>query len=101
VGIHFQSIPVEKICCFFVEERCTFLKTTEGKTYDLDYSLEQLQNMIDPGQFFRINRNYLVNINCIGEIISYSTNRLKLNVGKTEQIVSRDKVSEFKQWMDR
>ena len=101
VGIHFQSIPVEKICCFFVEERCTFLKTTEGKTYDLDYSLEQLQNMIDPGQFFRINRNYLVNINCIGEIISYSTNRLKLNVGKTEQIVSRDKVTEFKQWMDR
>jgi DNA-binding LytR/AlgR family response regulator len=101
VGVHFQSIPVEKICCFFVEERCTFLKTTEGKTYDLDYSLEQLQNMIDPGQFFRINRNYLVNINCIGEIISYSTNRLKLNVGKTEQIVSRDKVSEFKQWMDR
>jgi DNA-binding LytR/AlgR family response regulator len=101
VGVHFQSIPVEKICCFFVEERCTFLKTTEGKTYDLDYSLEQLQNMIDPGQFFRINRNYLVNINCIGEIISYSTNRLKLNVGKTEQIVSRDKVTEFKQWMDR
>ncbi len=101
VGIHFQSIPVEKICCFFVEERCTFLKTTEGKTYDLDYSLEQLQNMIDPGQFFRINRNYLVNINCIGEIISYSTNRLKLNIGKTEQIISRDKVTEFKLWMDR
>jgi DNA-binding LytR/AlgR family response regulator len=101
VGVHFQSIPVEKICCFFVEERCTFMKTTEGKTYDLDYSLEQLQNMIDPGQFFRINRNYLVNINCIGEIISYSTNRLKLTIGKTEQIVSRDKVAEFKQWMDR
>lgn len=101
VGIHFQSIAVEKICCFFVEERCTFMKTTDGKTYDLDYSLEQLQNMVDPGQFFRINRNYLVNINCIGEIISYSTNRLKLMIGKTEQIVSREKVTEFKQWMDR
>ncbi len=101
VGIRYQSIPVENICCFFVEERNTFLKTIHDKTYDLDYSLEQLQNMVDPGQFFRINRNYLVNINCIEEIISYSTNRLKLKVGKTELIVSREKVAEFKQWMDR
>ncbi len=101
VGIHFQSIPVEKISYFFVEERCTFLKTAEGKTYDLDYSLDQLQKMVDPLFFFRINRNYLVNINSIDEIISYSTNRLKLKLGKTEQIVSRDNVAEFKQWMDR
>jgi DNA-binding LytR/AlgR family response regulator len=101
VGIRYQSIPVENICCFFVEERSTFLKTTEGKTYDLDYSLEQLQNMVDPDQYFRINRNYLVNINCIEEIVSYSTNRLKLKIGKTEVIVSREKVAEFKQWMDR
>jgi DNA-binding LytR/AlgR family response regulator len=101
VGIRFLSVPVENICCFFVEERSTFLKTSQDKSYDLDYSLEQLQNMVDPGQFFRINRNYLVNINCIEEIISYSTNRLKLKLGKTELIVSRDKVAEFKQWMDR
>ena len=84
-----------------MEERCTFLKTAEGKTYDLDYSLDQLQKMVDPLFFFRINRNYLVNINSIDEIISYSTNRLKLKLGKTEQIVSRDNVAEFKQWMDR
>ncbi len=104
VGTRFQSIPVNEICCFFVEERNTFLKTTSGKTYDLDYSLEQLQKRIDPNQFFRINRNFLVNINCINEIVSYSTSRLKLKL-KTETtgdvIVSRDKVSEFKQWMDR
>lgn len=101
VGIRYQSIPVENICCFFVEERSTFLKTNQDKTYDLDYSLEQLQNMVDPGQFFRINRNYLINMNCIDEIVSYSTNRLKLKLGKSELIVSREKVAEFKQWMDR
>lgn len=101
IGIRYQSIPVENICCFFVEERCTFLRTKQDKTYDLDYSLEHLQNMVDPNQYFRINRNYLVNINCIDEIISYSTNRLKLKLGKTELIVSREKVAEFKQWMDR
>lgn len=101
IGVRFHSIQVENICSFFVEERCSFLRTKDGKTNDLDYSLDQLQKMVDPGQFFRINRNYLVNINCIDEIISYSTNRLKLKLGKTEQIVSRDKVAEFKQWMDR
>jgi len=101
VGIRFKSIPIESICAFFVEERNTFLKTNDGKNYDLDYSLDQLQKITDPNLFFRINRNYLVNINCIDEILSYSTNRLKLKMGKIEQIVSRDKVSEFKLWMDR
>lgn len=101
VGIRFRSIPVENISSFFVEERNTFLTTNDGKNYDLDFSLDQLQKMVDPNLFFRINRNYLVNINCIDEIVSYSTNRLKLKIGKIEQIVSRDKVSDFKQWMDR
>lgn len=104
VGARFQSVQVAQICSFFVEERNTFLRTIRGKTYDLDYSLEQLQKMVDPNNFFRINRNFLVNINCISEIISYSTNRLKLKLtSKTDNglIVSRDKVSEFKRWMDK
>jgi DNA-binding LytR/AlgR family response regulator len=104
IGVKFQSVPVNEICSFFVEERNTFLQTQKGKTYDLDYSLDQLQKMVDPAQFYRINRNFLVNINCIEEIISYSSSRLKLKL-KTEiagdLIVSRDKVSEFKRWMDR
>jgi len=104
VGVHFQSVPVEEICCFFVEECCSFLKTQTGKNYALDYSLDQLQKRVDPELFFRINRNFIVNINCIAEIISYSTNRLKLklkNFNDEGLIVSRDKVPEFKQWLDR
>lgn len=104
VGIHFQSIPVEHISCFFVEERCTFLKTETGRNYDLDQSLDQIQKMVDPNLFFRINRNFLVNINYIAQITSYSTSRLKLKLENCEDenlVVSRDKVSEFKGWMDR
>lgn len=104
VGVHFQSVPVGEICCFFVEERCSFLKTQNGKNYALDYSLDQLQKRVDPELFFRINRNFFVNINCIAEILSYSTTRLKLKLKNFEDdglIVSRDKVSEFKQWLDR
>ncbi len=104
VGTRFQSIPANRIGAFFVEERSTFLKTLEGKTYDLDYSLDQLQTLVDPEQFYRVNRNFLININCINDIVSYSTNRLKLRliVGFEEGIiVSRDKVSDFKHWMDK
>lgn len=104
IGTHFQSIQVPEICCFFVEERNTFLNTISGKTYDLDFSLEQLQKIIDPNKFFRVNRNYFVNINCISKINSYSTNRLKLQLRNNSAdgiIVSRDKVGEFKQWMGR
>lgn len=104
IGVKYQSIQVNDICCFFVEERNTFVQTQKGKTYDLDYSLDQLQKMVDPTYFYRINRNFLVNINCIDEIISYSSSRLKLKL-KSETsgdlIVSRDKVSDFKKWMDR
>lgn len=100
-GLRFHSVPVEKICNFFVEERCSFMKTTEGKTFDLDYSLDQIEKMVNPEMFFRVNRNFLVNINYIDEIVAYSTSRLKLKSGKTEIIVSRDNVAEFKQWMDR
>ena len=104
IGMKFKSIQVNEIYSFFVEERNTFLQTQKGKTYDLDYSLDQLQKIVDPAQFFRVNRNFLVNINCIDEIISYSTSRLKLklkNETNGDVIVSRDKVSEFKRWMDR
>lgn len=104
IGVRFKSIPIDKICCFFVEGRCTFIKTCESKNYDLDQSLDQLQKMVDPNLFFRVNRNFLVHINCIDEITMYSTSRLKirLKTGNSEgPIVSRDNVSDFKRWMDR
>lgn len=104
VGIKYQSVPVEEICSFFVEERNTFLHTVNGKTFDLDYSLDQVRKLVDPRNYFRINRNFMVNINCISEIVSYSTSRLKLKLkhqNGQDLIVSRDKVAEFKQWMDR
>lgn len=102
VGVKYQSILTSDICTFFVEERNTFLQTQEGKKYDLDYSLEQIQKKVNPELFYRINRNYLININCIEEIIAYSSSRLKIkSKTKEELIVSRDKVSDFKKWMDR
>jgi DNA-binding LytR/AlgR family response regulator len=105
VGLQYNSVLTDEVECFSICERSTFLRTFAGKLYDLDFSLEQIQTMVDPNRFFRINRNCIVNIRAIQNIVSYSTTRLKLKLGSNnaadDLIVSRDKVSEFKQWLDR
>jgi DNA-binding LytR/AlgR family response regulator len=104
IGNHFHSVSVDEIQCFMIQERATFLKSTKGKKYDLDYSLDQLQKLVDPSKFFRINRNYLIHIDSIQDIYSYSSNRLGVKLkmlDHLDMIVSREKVADFKKWLDR
>lgn len=104
VGEHFKSIQVSEISCFYILERATFIRTSADKDYSVDYSLDALQKMVDPKQFFRINRNCIVNIHAISDILSYSSSRLviKLKSDKAmyDLIVSKEKVREFKEWID-
>lgn len=104
IGNHFHSIPVDNIDCFFIREKAVFLKTNNGKNYDMDYSLDQIQKLVDPEKFFRINRNYLINVDAIQDIYSYSSSRLGVKIRMLDHldlIVSREKVSDFKKWLDR
>ena len=86
-------------------ERATFLRTLADKDYAIDYSLDNLQEIINPDNFFRINRNSIININEIKDIQSYSSSRLKIKLKSDKPIydliVSKDKVSEFKKWIDK
>lgn len=105
IGTHFHSISTNDIACFFIRERGTFIKTLVGKNLNIDHSLDQVQKMLDPAHFFRINRNYIINIDSISDILSYSSNRLKITLRNFEHIedlvVSREKTSDFKNWLDR
>ncbi len=104
IGNHFHSIPVDNIDCFYTIERAVFCNTNNGRKYDLDYSLDQIQKLVDPEKFFRINRNYLIHINAIQDIYNYSSSRLGIKINKIDHldlIVSREKVGEFKKWLDR
>jgi len=104
-GERLRSVPVAEITHFHILERSVFINDLQGKDYGIDYSLEQLQNMLDPRKFFRINRECIVNINAIESMYSYSSSRLQLTLKnsskKDELVVSREKVSEFKKWIDR
>jgi DNA-binding LytR/AlgR family response regulator len=90
---------------FHICERNVFLSDFNGKDYGVDSSLEELQGMLDPRKFFRINRECIVNIDAITLMHSYSSSRLQLTLKGAEKsdlfIVSREKVSDFKKWIDR
>jgi len=106
IGEHYRSVPISSVNCFFILERSTFILTDQGKNYPLDYSLDKIEQMVDPKQFFRVNRNYIVNFNAIRDILVYSSNRLKLKLdNRTDKdddiLVSRERVGEFKEWMDK
>jgi len=105
IGEKYRSVPTGEISHFHIRERNVFLNDSHGRDYGIDYSLEQLQNTLDPRKFFRINRECIVNIDSISLMYSYSSSRLQLNLKNREKsdlfIVSRDKVAGFKKWVDR
>lgn len=102
-GEKIQSISIEEISFFFSEERVTFLQTHEGKKYVLDSTLEQVESQVDPTLFFRINRKYLCAYASISDIFTYSNSRLKIKLSNCQDddiLISREKVTDFKNWLD-
>jgi len=109
IGSRYRSIPVMDVAFIHIAEKNVFLRTMEGKDFAVDYSLDRLQSMLDPAVFFRINRACIVPVHSVAEMHSLSAGRFQLVLrGEPKSalandlfMVSRDKISEFKQWVDR
>lgn len=104
VGDHIRPVTVEEILYFYSLEKSTFFATADNRHYPVDYSLEYLEEILDPSRFFRINRKYMITLPSILDIVAYSNSRLKIRLKHSddqEVIVSREKVTEFKRWLDR
>jgi DNA-binding LytR/AlgR family response regulator len=104
VGEHLKTVEVDGILYFSSQDKATFCITTDNRNFILDHTLEQLEEMVDPQIFFRINRKYLVRSGAIQDIISYTNSRLRLVLKgsqDTDVIVARERVQEFKEWLDR
>ena len=103
VGTHIRLAETQDILYFYSLQKGTYLKLSDGKDYSIDQSLEQVEQLVDPAQFFRINRKYLVSLKSINDVISYSNSRLKLKVSNPiddEFLVAREKVKDFKDWLE-
>ncbi|MFY0627218.1 MAG: response regulator transcription factor [Reichenbachiella sp.] len=104
VGEHLKTVLISSTVCFHSTDRTTYLDTTEGKKYIVDYTLDQINDMVDPSEFFRINRKYIIKMSEIKDIISFSNSRLKIvmnTMDSENMIVARERVVEFKMWLDR
>ena len=98
------SVDVDEIAYFYSDGRLNFFKTYDNRKFVVDYTMDELEEMLDPERYFRISRSFYVSINSIDQIHDYFGNRLLLNLKPAvdkESIVSREKVTEFKQWMGK
>ncbi len=103
VGNHFSTFNVEDICYFKSHDGMIWLCNTVGKEFPIEYSLDQLEEILNPIDFFRINRKYIVALKSVNEIHNYFNSRLLLKLQpRTEEqiIVSRNRTSDFKRWLD-
>jgi DNA-binding LytR/AlgR family response regulator len=103
MGESIVSVKTDDIAHFIAEEGIVLLASTNGKRYAVDYTLDQLAESVDPKLFFRINRKVMVNINAIQKINTYFNSRLKIvspALTDDDCIVSRERVNDFKSWLD-
>lgn len=102
-GEFIHPIAVSDILYFYSEDKLTLFRTAENERFFLDDTLNELEKLINPDDFFRVNRQFLCRLEAIKEIVSFSQRRLKLSLHfmeKEEVIVSREKIKSFKAWLD-
>ena len=102
MGQQLKMINIDEVECFFSENKGTYLHTFENRNYLLDATLEQLEAELDPQNFFRVSRKFIIPMKGIKEIQLHSNSRLKVilpSYKEDEVIVSREKVADFKNWI--
>jgi two-component system, LytTR family, response regulator LytT len=103
-GQKLLSTSIDQIAYFFSEGRFIFFKTFDNQKFLLEYRIEQLEKLLPPERFFRVNRTFVISLPTVKEIHAYFGNRLKLYLSPAadkEVIVSRKRVNDFKDWLGK
>lgn len=103
-GDTINSVKTADIHHFVAEDGICFLVNNSGKRYPVDYTLDQLESLVHARDFFRINRKILLSINAVGKVSTWFNSRLKVaaeGIDGESSIVSRERVAEFKRWLDQ
>jgi len=102
VGDRIKSIPMNEVMMVYSDNKITFIRTVEGRSYPIDYTVEVISKELNPKLFYRVNRSHVVCIDYITDVISHSNSRLKIKVQKSDNqeiIVARERVKDFKEWL--
>lgn len=103
-GARFIPIAIQDISYFFSEDRITYLLTRQGKKYSVNYSLDDIEQLLDPAEFFRINRQIVLHIDSVEMVHRYFKGRLKVDLiprFEEDVLVSSRRVADFQAWLDR
>jgi DNA-binding LytR/AlgR family response regulator len=101
-GDLFKTIDIKDAAYFYSENKISYVCTKQNARYALDNTLDELEKLLEPKEFFRINRQFIVGIESIEKMIAVSKSRVKLSLNPTaeqETIVSTERSPEFKKWL--
>jgi len=104
IGEHLRTVETSNILFFISQDKATFAQAADNRKHLLDFTMDQLEGLLDPSRFFRINRKYLVSREAIHDMITHTNSRLKLvlrGCDDADIIVARERVQEFRAWLDR
>lgn len=103
-GKKIKSIPILKVAYFVSEGRYIRMITKTNEKYLLDYSLDTINQRVNPILFFRVNRQFIISFDAIREMTIWSRSRIKIEmepISESEIISSINKTAEFRKWLDR
>lgn len=103
MGQSLRLVHQQDIAYFYTADKITFMMTREGRKYPIDYTLENLELMIDPAKFFRINRQFIIHLDAIRQMHAHSKARVRIDLtppAQEEVIVSTEKSPLFKKWLE-
>ncbi|KUY15824.1 DNA-binding response regulator [Elizabethkingia miricola] len=101
IGYNLKIVMTSEVSCFYSENKIVYLQTAE-RSFPTDFSLEELENVLDETQFFRVNRQFMINLNYIKSIHTSPVYKVEMSYQPDVEItVSRDRVRDFKDWLVR
>lgn len=101
-GEHIKSLAADDIAYCYSENKNTYARDNEGRIYPLDHNLDALEGLLNPADFFRINRQYIVTLKAISEMKTYSKARVIIRLSpqvKEQPVVSSERAADFKKWL--
>ena len=106
VGTKMKSVTVGDVAYFMADGKYLVLFTRDGQNYILDQTVSGIETKLNPAQFFKINRKFIISYNSIKEMVKYSNSRIKIVLTPVppagiEAIVSSERIQEFKQWLNQ
>ncbi len=102
IGDTIKSINTAEIAYFYTENKTNFVMTNEGKRFPVDFNLDQIEEMVQPKNFFRINRQFIIGHHAIEEMRAHTRSRIIVRLNpptKLDTVVALDRAHDFRRWL--